>query len=301
MANLGGTFLISHFKGLGTVWYIELFEHLEPEQHLDIKTKVENIIIKFQDDFSRFDSQSKLSLLNKEKNIATNRELAEMIVFAEKLHQQSGGLFDIFIRRQLEEIGYGEALSQKIDGGEEVLERVVFDKQSIKLKTKREIDLGGIGKGYLIDQIAKYLQKECRLKYFLINGGGDIYATNSPDGPIELLLEHPTNKDQYIGKVFLENQSLCASSSFKRSWEFGGKKRNHFIDTKEGRFLVGASFVIAPTAVIADTLATICILAKDRPELLFSLILEYKAEAMVLDGQEIVMATEAFKTALEAL
>ena len=126
-------------------------------------------------------------------------------------------------------------------------------------------------------------------------------GTSDHGQAIEVLLEHPTEVGSYIGKIYLKDESLCASSSFKRTWKQGDTLRNHFIDTKEGSFIESASFVISSQATSTDVLATILALVPDPSDLLGSLPVTLKADYMTIgrDGQ--FSATERFKEGLKAL
>jgi len=53
--------------------------------------------------------------------------------------------------------------------------------------TAGALDIGGFGKGYLIDLLAQDL-KAHDLHHFLINGGGDIYVTSNQGQPSPLCL-----------------------------------------------------------------------------------------------------------------
>jgi len=119
--------------------------------------------------------------------------------------------------------------------------------------TKGQLDLGGIGKGYAIDALAEYLQTTHQFSYFLINGGGDIYATSDNGRSVTVTLVHPTNQTQGIGVAELHNQGFAASSPYVRSWRDRktGKAYNHLHSDSPV-----ASYVLAPTASSADIWAT---------------------------------------------
>lgn len=130
--------------------------------------------------------------------------------------------------------------------------------------TGRGIDLGGIGKGYLIDKLAKELQEKFSLKYFLINGGGDMYGTSDNEKEIKVYLQHPIESYSFIGSIKIKNQAFCCSSSFKRCWAINGVEYNHFVDTKKENLILASSYVVAPTATEADVYATVLCIVSDH-------------------------------------
>ena len=124
-----------------------------------------------------------------------------------------------------------------------------------------KVDLGGYGKGYLIDLVTIELKK-LGINYFLINGGGDLYATSNFGKPIEIFLEHPTKPQEFIMPTHLINQGFAASSPFKRQWHHEGKTYTHVISNTEVPAL--ATFIKAATACEADAFATSAILLSEE-------------------------------------
>jgi thiamine biosynthesis lipoprotein len=226
-----------------------------------------------------------------------------MISIGEKWRIETEGVFDIAIKKKLENIGYGhtEGVGDSSDEVDVLVSRVVKHEDTIIWDSKKQIDLGGIGKGFLIDKLARILEAEYNIHYFLINGGGDIYATSNQGEPIELLLEHPTEAGMYIGKISIQDSSLCVSSSFKRTWVKEGHRYNHFIDTKRNAVIESASYVYAETATIADILATILAILSHSKNEVKVLAEKYTAEYLTLNSKGEVYCSPVFKNALEAV
>jgi thiamine biosynthesis lipoprotein len=120
------------------------------------------------------------------------------------------------------------------------------------------VDLGGYGKGWLIDKLANDL-KEHSIDHFLVNGGGDMYATSDASGEaIAIYLEHPTEVGKYLIETKLKNQGFAASSPFKRRWKSGDKTYTHVVAISDVPEI--ATFVKADTATDADAFATVAML-----------------------------------------
>ena len=77
------------------------------------------------------------------------------------------------------------------------------------------MDFGAAGKGYLIDLVAKVLQKH-KLDYFCVDAGGDMFYHNIGNEKLRVGLEHPDNPKQVIGVANIYNQSICASAGNRR-------------------------------------------------------------------------------------
>lgn len=270
-------FILENFEALGTLWQIEIFDenfkHVSEDKKIQIKNYLEKYIKDFETKYSRFLPDSILNKYNrgefdnylKDKDVNNTDilfdpelelsfiDFFEMIKIGEKYNYITQGAFNIYIKDKLENKGYGKA-ADKI--GEEKSEN-------------KNIDLGGIGKGYLIDKIAEILQEKFSIKYFLINGGGDIYATSDNEKEIEIFLENPVEAGKFIGSVFIKNESFCCSSSFKRSWKNETGDHNHFVNTQREENILAASYVIYKNATECDILATcFCLLINSHNKLL---------------------------------
>jgi thiamine biosynthesis lipoprotein len=235
-----------------------------------------------------------LNNLNYEKQVSFDKDLWKMITLGLEFSRKTENIFNLFIKKALENKGYGKIERQEkeivID---ENKEKVYLENGKIILNGGEQIDLGGIGKGFLIDKLAEICSANFGLRYFLINGGGDIYATSDNGKEIEIFLENPINEQEFLGSVFIKNQSFCASSSFKRSWIKNQKQENHFINNSNSP-IVAASFVVSETATTTDVLATLfCILAEDESKIK-SLQEIYKAEYLIINSEGKIYNTNLF-------
>lgn len=254
-------------KALGTLWFIEIFDDLKNEKILVLQKETTQFIENFEQKYSRFKVNSLLNDLNYDKQVSFDKDLWQMLDIGEKFCKETDGVFNLFIKKDLENKGYGKQIDR--EEKEIVIDvtkpRVWNDGKNIFLNFTSQIDLGGIGKGYLIDLLSQRLLQDFEIKHFLINGGGDMYATSDNRSPITVQLEHPFKAGEFVGEVSLHNQSLCASSTYKRTWLFNNQRHNHFVnfDNEKNK----ASFVIADTAVVADILATITCVMQDEAAL----------------------------------
>jgi FAD:protein FMN transferase len=275
--------LLEGFEALATVWYIEVFEEVALLEAEQVRVELKQVISNFEKKYSRFRPESLLSQLNRERAIAYDHDLVAMLALAKDASSVSGGVFDVFIQEFLQEKGYGQKTtsysSSKGDSYYEEKDGKLF------LMGSKSIDLGGIGKGYLIDKIATYLRDVWKIEQFLINGGGDIYVTHKGGEPVELFLQHPLQKDKVLGSVLVKNRAFCSSSSYVRAWKHDGIDRNHFV-TKSGKEVWAASFVIGDTATTADIAATIlCITSQDK-EMVGSVAHRFDVEYLVCNEQQ---------------
>ncbi len=243
------------FPALGTVWSF-LIDH--PTFSSSCPEEIKKLALDFESKFSRFRSDSLLSQINNSPatQIALPRPLFDMLSLGQVLNKLTDHHFDLQVRHLLEGYGYDSDLSFKINQ-----DKLSQKFNSFRIKDKilykhgpLSLDIGSLGKGYLIDLIAKKI-KELGFSFFLIEGGGDIYATTKKNGdPWQVALEHPLDPTLGIGQVNLMNQAIATSGSSKRKI----KNFHHLLDPKSKQpvnNLLSVS-VLAPSTLLADACAT---------------------------------------------
>lgn len=275
---------LNGYQGLGTFFWVELFLH-EQENHINLDTlrlRLEQEITTFDNNYSRFKHDSILNTLNRNHTLPYDNHLAMMITHGEDASKITNGIFNIYIKEALEEKGYGESATNHNNSKIKESSAVIIDNTTITLLGNKGIDLGGVGKGYLIDELARILREEYDLHYFVINGGGDIYVTSNYGESIELYLEHPVKEGEHIGKISVHDTAFCSSSSFKRAWNKNGTIVNHFIADEE---VWATSYVLARSTTIADIYATMCCIESERDESLEHLQKKAAIEYLVITGK----------------
>jgi len=260
-------FILDNYPALGTYFWIEVFEDLPLEKISEVSEIIKKEITDFENKYSRFKSDSLVTKLNQNSKLENApTDLIEMINISFKISELTNNTFNICLLNQLEKSGYDRELTFKEKDIElpsivPASDLLKINEKNIFLKKDYQIDLGGIGKGYLVDKISKIINENYGINYFLVNGGGDIYVTSDNGDPVEINLQNPINNLEFIGSVFLKNQALCVSSPFKRKWKgsLTNKIYSHIVDSK-GINKFNSSFVVGDNSVICDTLATaLCI------------------------------------------
>ena len=98
------------------------------------------------------------------------------------------------------------------------------------------IDLGGIAKGYIADQLKDFLVTK-GVKNALINLGGNVLVIGSkPDGsPYLIGIQYPfKDEGETIAAAMLSDSSLVTSGGYERYIEKDGKIYHHILDPKTG-------------------------------------------------------------------
>lgn len=152
------------------------------------------------------------------------------------------------------------------------------------------LDLGGIAKGYAIDQAIEVLQRE-GIHDAMVNAGGDLRVMGDKDGqPWRIGLQHPRQKDQVIALSNLSgDRAMVTSGDYERVFFHEDVRYHHILDPATGRpSHSGLSSVSVQTssATLADALSTaIFVLGAEKG---LSLLKRFP-------GSEVLMITESGK------
>lgn len=254
--------LLPTITALGTSWWIEIFDEMSEEKQHAIYDDVLLFIQTFDKKYSRFNPDSLVSTLNAARALLNpDQETIELLEYGVHLYHETHEVFNFLIGEAMVKNGYDALYSFTPKEGTfttpDPLSALSISKDKIIL-TLGQVDLGGYGKGYLIDLIAARLTDKHGIKEFLINGGGDMYGTAENGKPITIYLEHPTTPNTFVAETTIFYEGFAASSTHKRRWERGGKVYTHIIDTKTGESNTNSLgiYIKAPTARAADAWAT---------------------------------------------
>lgn len=266
---------------LGTTWYVELFADLTTEKTNETQRLVGLFLSQFETTYSRFKTDSILSKLNQTGKLEhPDLVTQELLTLGQKFYSDTDGVFNILLGEHLTARGYDAEYSFKpstapIEFPSPLTDLVITE--TLITLTRGQLDLGGYGKGFLIDRLSTYLNT-IGLPCHLINGGGDMFATSDLGEPISIYLEHPIIDGTYIGATTLKNQGFAASSSHKRRWKVDNKEYSHIIHTAKDTtetFDNFGTYIKAPSAVEADVWATTLLITQLKiptdPEIFISL------------------------------
>lgn len=280
---------VEKIPALGTLWHFEIFDADESERK-KITERIVKYIQDFEENYTRFKPTSQIGKLNTTRTFENpSEEFIALLTYGKKLYENTNGVFNFLSAHTQVAQGYGSADTiQKTKDTTSTnpanpSKDLTITKERITLK-KGAVDLGGFGKGWLVDNLAKLLRDSFKFKYFLINGGGDIYATSTPDEqPITITIEHPTKEGYGIATYALKNQGFAASSTYKRKWKHKGKEKNHLLMEHKDNIAVN---IIAENTLIADTVATTsCVI---NPQKLPNLLANTKIEYLIVKNKKLI-------------
>lgn len=199
----------------------------------------------------------------------------------------SEGKFDITVGKA-EDLWNFHSDSPKVpkeDALKEAVRHVDYRKISVDLSggtvqlldPEAEIDLGGIAKGYIADQVCEFLRKS-GVTSAIVSLGGNIeciggkpetvgFTTETTDfSPFSIGIETPySDRAKIVGASPLENGTMVTSGVYERYFTENGKEYHHILDVKTGypaeTDVLGVTIQgTEGTSVDCDALSTICLL-----------------------------------------
>ncbi len=258
-----------HFRALGTDVALWLWNSSE-QRAWSALLAAESFFAQTEARLSRFRPDSELSRLNRAagRPFVASQVLFDLVAEALDWRDRTGGIFDPAVLNALIASGYDrtfEAIGAGDGGtggaGEDACGPRGVDSSGIVLGPGRQIllpegvgiDLGGIAKGWTIQQAAHRLGMwgPC-----LVDAGGDIACVGKPPGePWVVTVADPRVEDEYkdedIAVVSLSNAAVATSNRIYRSWRQGNQAAHHLIDPRTG---APADTNIYSVTVLADRL-----------------------------------------------
>ncbi|MBR4073663.1 MAG: FAD:protein FMN transferase [Clostridia bacterium] len=159
----------------------------------------------------------------------------------------------------------------------------------------RQIDLGGIAKGYIADRTVE-LFKEENVPYGIVNLGGNVKVFGERQTLIGI--RKPFSENELSAEIMLKNKSIVTSGVYERYIKTeNGEFYHHILDPETGfgvdTDLYSAS-VVCDSALDADALATVCILmGKAKASKLIENIPD--TEAVFIDNKHKISYTSGIK------
>ncbi len=226
----------------------------------------------FEQTISRTIETSEISQINNSKGNPvtvsdTTIELLEQGIYYSKL---TDGAFDISIAplSELWDFKNNPGNVPTADDIQESLSHVSYEKILIEgntvtlLDPEMAIDLGGIAKGYMADQLKDYLLSE-GVESALIDLGGNILAVGSkPDNSNYTIgIKKPFKEGEMIATESINDISVVTSGCYERYFEVDGKIYHHILDTETGYPCDNELYsvtIFSDKSVDGDSLSTSC-------------------------------------------
>ena len=140
---------------------------------------------------------------------------------------------------------------------------VLGDDGTVTLPEGMEIDLGGIAKGYIADQIAEHIRS--RVLGATLNFGGNVYVVGrKPDNSLfRIGIRDPLGGEgESIAVVSVLDLSVVTSGIYERCFEKDGILYHHILDPVTGLPSdsdLASATIVSASSMTADAVATACV------------------------------------------
>lgn len=199
--------------------------------------------------FSSYISTSEVSIINKNagiKAVKVSPHVMEVVKKALYVARISDGAFDPTFGPMTKIYNFTPG-EERIPTEKEIKKAlrlinykdIIIDeeKSTVMLKRKNMImNLGGIAKGYIVNEAIKVL-KENDVTWAIVKAGGDMvyFQSGKLARVVKIGLQHPRVNEELLGKFKILNASIATSGDYERFFIKDNVRYHHIIDTKTGK------------------------------------------------------------------
>lgn len=263
-------------------------------------TAVMDEMHRIDETMSPFRPESDLSLINREaaqKPVPISDEMFRIISRSIEFSNLSNGAFDITFAS----VGHLYDYRLHIKPTDQELERaraavgyrnLVLDPQARTIRFARDgvrIDLGGIAKGYAVDNSAAILRRR-GITNAIVTAGGDSHILGDHRGrPWTIGIRDPRRPGEIVAVLPLENVSVSTSGDYERYFDKDGVRYHHIIDPKTGKSPHGVRSVtvVAPDGMTTEGF-TKCVFVKGWKKGLHLIESQKGVDAVVVDAEGVL-------------
>jgi thiamine biosynthesis lipoprotein len=231
---------------------------------------------------SRYDPESDVSHMNAAPPgmpVTVSEETCQVLEAAAVAWKRTGGVFDVTVGPLVSL--WREAGKRGSLPSEEELARALAavgldklrlaptsaspgepgDRQVTLTVPGMSLDLGGIAKGYIVDQAILFLKGE-GITSALVAGGGDIrFLGRRGDGePWVTAVRNPATEsgEPFLTLLSVADSAVLTSGNYARYVTIGGRRYSHIVNPRTGwpESEVSSATVIGPDATSTDALTT---------------------------------------------
>jgi thiamine biosynthesis lipoprotein len=204
------------------------------------------------------DEQSEVSLLNREAaygQVGVSDETYEVLGRAVSLAAESCGAFDPTLAPALARWGYVPARWKRRSAGNWRHVRLC-SRNRVFFERPLALDLGGIAKGFAVDQAVAVL-KALGVSACVVNAGGDLRVSGTK--AVEVALRYPSGPLSTLPAFKVADTALATSAPYATERVCRGRRVSHLINPLNGEPVLGAVSVTvqAPECWLADALTKV--------------------------------------------
>ena len=230
--------------------------HITYQYGEDLQKEIESELMKVDGEFSMFNRNSTVSLINAgDSTVAHSEMFNEVMLLAQTVNAETDGAFDITVAPLVNAWGFGFK-HEKLPTDEQV---------DSLLKIRNQMDFSAIAKGYGCDVVARLLKSK-GIENFMEEIGGEVVVSGHNDEaqPWHIGVNKPVDDTAHVDTelqtvLSITDHAMATSGNYRNFYYQGGKKYAHTIDPRSGypvqHSLLSAT-VIADDCATADAYAT---------------------------------------------
>jgi thiamine biosynthesis lipoprotein len=260
----------------GTTYHINVVLPEDKERLQTLAQGIQRELEAVDASMSTWKQDSELSRWNRKPDQTEWTELSpalfEVIQRSIEIAELSDGAFDITIGPVVNLWGFGPDARPETVPPDTVLEEALagigyryleLNAETMALRSAKPqyIDLSGIAKGYGVDVVARYLDRE-GVQAYLVEIGGEVRVNGrKPDGGAwRLAIEQPSEGARQVNKIVaMDQHAMATSGDYRNYYESDGVRYSHTIDPSTGKPItnrMASVTVITEDCMTADALAT---------------------------------------------
>ncbi len=260
-------------RQMGTVFQIVLYASTPHQAQAAAQSAFERID-QLNSILSDYDPQSELSRLSATSGtgrwVRVSEDLWRVLSFSQRLACRSEGAFDVTVgplvrlwrrARRQHRLPKPQRLQQALQAtGYRWLRLDPGTKRVLLMRSGMRLDLGGVAKGYAVQQALEVLRRR-GIRHALVDGGGDLALGDPPPGRRAWRVQLPPvdpRRPKPPQFLHLAQVAVATSGDAYQHVLIDGKRYSHIVDPRTGLGLTNQSTVtvIAPQGMQADALAT---------------------------------------------
>ncbi|MGD8779263.1 MAG: FAD:protein FMN transferase [Ignavibacteria bacterium] len=263
-------------KTMGTAYSIKIAGvDFEQNEKSELQSRIDSILAEVNNQMSTWQKNSEISTFNNLEDTTwfkVSKDFVYVVKTAIEVSEKSKGALDITAGPLINLWGFGsQNRPRKVPSDDEIAEekkRVGFNKIHVtndltKIKKDNEniyISLGAIAKGFGVDKVSKFLEKENLLNH-MVEIGGEVRAAgkNHLNHDWQIGVSVPDGSMHIQKIVPVSNYSIATSGDYRNYFEENGVRYSHTIEPTTGRPIthkLASVSVIHEDCIVADAMAT---------------------------------------------
>jgi thiamine biosynthesis lipoprotein len=282
---------------MGTLIVVEFWFEAKASEARACQAAVFSEMHRIDDELSPYKPESELTVVNSRaanQAVKISKELYVLLEKSLEMSRLSQGAFDI----SFASIGFRyDYRNSKKPSEKEIsslinavnYRKIILDPgaQTVRFTDKKvKIDLGGIAKGYAVDNGIAILQK-CGIRHALVSAGGDSRVIGDRGGrPWMIGIKHPRKADGVVTALPLVDSAFSTSGDYERYFIQDGVRYHHIINPKSGKSAksVMSVTILGKDAVTTDALSTtVFIMGVEKGLALIETMAD--TDAVIIDAQ----------------